>query len=38
MLSICLSDAVRQVRAEIRAKKNNGSVKGRSSRKAGTAS
>ncbi|MGO9125790.1 MAG: MerR family transcriptional regulator [Terriglobales bacterium] len=38
MLSICLSDAVRQVRAEIRAKKNNGSVKSRSSRKAGTAS
>jgi DNA-binding transcriptional MerR regulator len=38
MLSICLSDAVRQVRAEIRAKKNNGSVTGRSSRKAGTAS
>ena len=38
MLSICLSDAVRQVRAEIRAKKNNGSVKGRSLRKAGTAS
>jgi DNA-binding transcriptional MerR regulator len=38
MLSICLSDAVRQVRAEIRAKKNNASVKGRSLRKAGTAS
>lgn len=38
MLSICLSDAVRQVRAEIRAKKNNGRVTGRSSRKAGTAS
>jgi DNA-binding transcriptional MerR regulator len=38
MLSICLSDAVRQVRAEIRAKKNNGSVTNRSSRKAATAS
>jgi len=38
MLSICLSDTVRQVRAEIRAKKNNGSVGNRSSRKAGTAS
>jgi len=38
MLSICLSDAVRQVRAEIRAKKNSSSVAGRSSRKAGTAS
>lgn len=38
MLSICLTDAVRQVRAEIRAKKNSGSVSGRSSRKAGTAS
>jgi DNA-binding transcriptional MerR regulator len=38
MLSVCLSDAVRQVRAEIRAKKTNGSVKSRSSRKAGTAS
>jgi DNA-binding transcriptional MerR regulator len=38
MLSICLSDTVRQVRAEIRAKKNNSSVKGRSSHKAGTAS
>jgi DNA-binding transcriptional MerR regulator len=38
MLSICLTDAVRQVRAEIRAKKNNGSVASRSSRKAGTAS
>src|SRR5579859_1218598 len=38
MLSICLTDAVRQVRAEIRAKKNNGSVTNRSSRKAGTAS
>src|ERR1700684_832453 len=37
MLSICLSDAVRQVRAEIRAKKNNGSVTSRSSRKARTA-
>src|SRR5277367_1409258 len=38
MLSICLTDAVRQVRAEIRAKKSNGSVKTRSSHKAGTAS
>ena len=38
MLSICLSDAVRQVRAEIRAKKNNGRVTSRLSRKAGTAS
>ena len=38
MLSICLSDAVRQVRAEIRAKKDNGSVTNRSSRKAATAS
>jgi DNA-binding transcriptional MerR regulator len=38
MLSICLSDTVRQVRAEIRAKKNNGSVGNRSSRGAGTAS
>src|ERR1700689_2366763 len=38
MLTICLSDTVRQVRAEIRAKKNNGSVGNRSSRKAGTAS
>jgi DNA-binding transcriptional MerR regulator len=35
MLSICLSDAVRQVRAEIRSKKNSGSVAGRLSRKAG---
>jgi DNA-binding transcriptional MerR regulator len=38
MLSICLSDAVQRVRAEIRAKKNSGSVSSRSSRKAGTAS
>jgi DNA-binding transcriptional MerR regulator len=38
MLSICLTDAVRQVHAEIRAKKNNGSITNRSSRKAGTAS
>src|SRR5580692_11268917 len=38
MLSICLSDAVRQVRGEIRAKKNSGSAGNRSSRKAGTAS
>src|SRR5580704_7873987 len=38
MLTICLSDAVRQVRAEIRAKKDNGSVTNRSSRKAATAS
>ena len=38
MLSICLSDAVQRVRAEIRAKRINGSVKNRSSRKAGTAS
>ncbi|MFZ0285161.1 MAG: MerR family transcriptional regulator [Terriglobales bacterium] len=38
MLSICLSDTVRQVRAEIRSKKNNGSVSSRSSRKARTAS
>ena len=38
MLSICLSDAVRQVRAEIRAKKNSGRVTSRLSRKAGTAS
>ena len=38
MLSICLTDAVRQVRAEIRAKKNNVNVSNRSSRKAATAS
>jgi DNA-binding transcriptional MerR regulator len=38
MLSMCLSDAVQRVRAEIRAKRINGSVKNRSSRKAGTAS
>jgi DNA-binding transcriptional MerR regulator len=38
MLSICLSDAVRQVRAEIRAKKNSSGVTNRSSRKADTAS
>jgi len=38
MLSICLSDTVRQVRGEIRAKKNSGSAGSRSSRKAGTAS
>jgi DNA-binding transcriptional MerR regulator len=38
MLSICLSDAVRQVRAEIRAKKNNGSTMTGSSRKARQAS
>jgi DNA-binding transcriptional MerR regulator len=38
MLSICLTDAVRQVRAEIRAKKNSSGVTNRSSRKAGTAS
>lgn len=38
MLSICLSDAVRQVRAEIRAKKNSSGVTNRSSRKAETAS
>jgi len=37
MLSICLTDAVRQVRAEIRTKKNNGSVAGHS-RRARTAS
>jgi hypothetical protein len=37
-LSICLSDAVRQVRAEIRAKKNNGSTMTGSSRKARQAS
>jgi DNA-binding transcriptional MerR regulator len=35
VLSICLSDAVRQVRAEIRTKKNSSSVAGRLSRKAG---
>ena len=33
MFAICLSDTVRQVRAEIRAKKNNGNVASRSSRK-----
>jgi len=33
MFAICLSDTVRQVRAEIRAKKNNGNVVSRSSRK-----
>ncbi len=38
MLSICLSDAVRQVRAEIRARKINGSITNRSSRSARTAS
>jgi hypothetical protein len=38
MLSICLTDAVRQIRAEIRAKKNNGKVTTRSARKAATAS
>ena len=38
MLSICLSDAVRQVRAEIRAKKNSASAIGRSARKARQAS
>src|SRR5271163_5372791 len=38
MLTICLSDAVRQVRAEIRAKRNSSSVTSRLSRKAGTAS
>ena len=38
MLSICLSDAVRQVRAEIRAKKNNGSTMTGSSHKARRAS
>jgi DNA-binding transcriptional MerR regulator len=37
MLSICLSDTVQRVRAEIRAKKSSSSVN-RSSRKAGTAS
>ena len=38
MLSICLSDAVQRVRAEIRAKKNSGRVTSRSSRKAAAAS
>ena len=38
MLSICLSDTVRQVGAEIRAKKNNGSVTGRGSHKVRQAS
>jgi DNA-binding transcriptional MerR regulator len=38
MLSICLTDAVRQICAEIRAKKNNGKVTTRSARKAATAS
>lgn len=38
MLTICLSDAVRQVRATIRAKKNNSSTVSHSSRKARTAS
>ena len=38
MLSICLSDTVQRVRAEIRAKKNSSSITNRSSRKAGTAS
>jgi len=33
MLTVCLSDTVRQVRAEIRAKKNNGKVASRSVRK-----
>jgi len=33
MFAICLSDTVRQVRAEIRAKKNSGNVASRSSRK-----
>jgi len=33
MFAICLSDTVRQVRAEIRAKKNNGNITSRSSRK-----
>jgi len=37
MLSICLSDTVQRVRAEIRARKSSSSVN-RSSRKAGTAS
>jgi DNA-binding transcriptional MerR regulator len=38
MLSICLSDTVQRVRAEIRAKKNSSGVTNRSSRKAETAS
>jgi DNA-binding transcriptional MerR regulator len=38
MLSVCLTDAVRQVRAEIRSKKNNGCITNRSSRKTKTAS
>lgn len=38
LMSICLTDAVRQVRAEIRARKSSGSVSSHSSRKAGTAS
>ncbi len=38
MFAICLTDTVRQVRAEIRAKKNNGSVASRSSRKSKQAS
>jgi len=38
MFAICLSDTVRQVRAEIRAKKNNGKVTSHSSRKTKQAS
>jgi hypothetical protein len=33
MLTICLSDTVRQVRAEIRAKKNSGTIRSTSLRK-----
>ena len=33
MFAVCLSDTVRQVRAEIRAKKNNGTITSRSPRK-----
>jgi len=33
MFAVCLSDTVRQVRAEIRAKKNNGTITSRSSRR-----
>jgi DNA-binding transcriptional MerR regulator len=38
MLTICLSDTVRQVRAEIRAKKSSGTSRSRSSRKVRQAS
>src|SRR5277367_6362686 len=38
ILDVCLSDTVRQVRAEVRAKKNNGSITSPSSRKVKQAS